>query len=338
MILLIRHAGASVFMRKLSAALCAIYIATFGANAGAQAGAADYPNRPIRFIVPFGAGGLADIFSRALAQDLWERMGQPVVVDNRAGANEAIGIEAAAKSAPDGYTIMLGTLSGLVLNTLARKQLPYDPVRDFAPVSQLLNTSFYLVVHPSLAARSTRELIVLAKSNPGKLTYGSTGIGSIQHLGMALLASKADIKLVHVPYKAAAQATTDIVSGQVDILYGGPSTSPHIASGRLRAIAYGGAKRSVLTPDLPTVGESGAPGCEVLSWMGLVVPAATPRPIVQRLHAAVGEMLRSSATRQKFATTDLDLVSSTPEEFGEFIRAEFVKWTPVMRQAGIQPE
>ncbi len=323
-------------LRGLILALGSILLGVAGA-AQPQNSPSDYPSHPIRFIVPFGAGGLADIFSRAVAQDLWERMGQPVVVDNRAGANEAIGIDAAAKSAPDGYTMLLGTLSGLVLNTLARKQLPYDAVRDFAPVTLLVTTSFYLVVHPSVPARSVQELVAVAKSKPGKLTYGSTGVGSVQHLGAALMATMANIDIVHVPYKAAAQATTDIVSGQVDMLFGGPSTTPHVNAGRLRAIAYAGERRNPLTPNLPTINET-IPGCDVTSWLGVVVPAGVPRPIVERLNREIGAMLRSNATREKFATTDVDLRPSTPEELGERLRADLVKWAPIMRKAGIQAE
>jgi len=298
-----------------------------------------YPSRPIRFIVPYTPGGLGDTFARAVGQALSERVGQPVVIDNRPGASQAIGAEATAKAPPDGYTIFMGTQSGLVLNTIARKSLPYNPVKDFAPVSMLFTSPLYLVVHPTVPANSVQELVAAAKARPGKFTFASIGAGSSLHLAGEMLRTRAKVDIVHVPYKGSAPAITDLLSGQVDMMFeGGVSALPHVRSGKLRALATTGRKRTAAMPQLPTMAESGVPDFDVTVWFGLVTPADVPRPIIERLNREVGGILRTAALKEKFAAAGIDITPSTPEELGQRIRADLPYWTGVMRDAGIQPE
>jgi tripartite-type tricarboxylate transporter receptor subunit TctC len=298
-----------------------------------------YPERAIRFIVPYTPGGLGDTFARALGQELAQRMGQAVVVDNRPGASQAIGAEATARSAPDGYTLFMGTQSGLVLNTIAKKSLPFDPVKDFAPVSLLFTTPLYLVTHPSVQAATLQQLIALAKARPGKLTFASIGNGTSQHLAGEMLRSRAGVDIVHVPYKGSAPAIADLLSGRVDMMFeGGVSALPHVRSGKLRALAMTGRERSAAMPQLPTMAEAGVRDFDVSVWFGLVAPAGLPQPIVQRLNREVAEVLRSAALRDKFAAAGIDIAASSPEELGARIRADLPYWTKVMRDAGIQPE
>jgi tripartite-type tricarboxylate transporter receptor subunit TctC len=312
----------------------------FSAAAHAQGTPSAYPSRPIRFIVSPSPGGLGDTFSRAVAAHLALSMGQPVVVENRPGANEAIGLELAARAAPDGYTIVLGSLSGIVLTTAARKTLPYDPLRDFAAISMLFSTPFYLVVHPSVPARSVRELIDLAKSQPGKLSYASIGVGSALHLAMEMFKTRTGVDMLHVPYsKGSGPAMADLLAGQVQVMFQGPvSTLPHVHSGKLRALATSGLQRAPATPELPTLAEGGVPGFDISAWFGLFAPAGVPRPIIDRLNREVGVMLRSPATREKFAASNIDLVASTPEEMSERVRLDLPVFTAAMRNAGIDPQ
>jgi tripartite-type tricarboxylate transporter receptor subunit TctC len=316
----------------------ALVLCLVSAQAQAQATLA-YPSRSIRFIVPQTPGGMVDSVARTVAQHLTERLRQPVVVENRAGANGAIGFEVAAKSAPDGHTLLMCTHSGLVLATATRKTLSYDPLRDFAPITMLFEAPYYLVVHPSVPARNVQELIALARSHPGKLNYGSTGVGSGQHLGMETFKTRAGLDIVHVPYKGAAQAGTDLLSGQVQIMLQGPSfTVPHARSGKIRALAASSAQRTLAMPDLPTVGEAGLPGYEASTWWALCGPAGVPRPIIDRLNRETGAMLNSSAMREKFAASNIELMASTPEELSARVRKEIPMFTKAMRDAGIDPE
>jgi tripartite-type tricarboxylate transporter receptor subunit TctC len=298
-----------------------------------------YPSRPIRFIVPYTPGGLGDSFARAVGEELAKRMGQPVVIDNRPGASQAIGAEATAKAPPDGHTLFMGTQSGLVINTIARKQLPYDPVRDLAPVTMLFTTPLYLVVHPSVPAHSVKELIALARAKPGTLTFASIGSGSSQHLAGEMLRARAKVDIVHVPYKGSSPAMTDLLGGQVDMMFeGGVSSLPHVRSGKLRALATTGRRRADAMPELPTMAEAGVADFEFTVWFALVAPAATPRPIIERLNREVGEVLRTRGLKEKFAPAGIDIAPSTPEELGERIRADFPYYGKLMRDAGIQPE
>ena len=298
-----------------------------------------YPSRPIRFIVPYTPGGLGDSFARALGDELAKRLGQPVVIDNRPGASQAIGAEATAKAPPDGHTIFMGTQSGMVINTLARKKLPYDPVRDLAPVTMLFTTPLYLVVHPSVPAHSVNELIALARARPGKLTFASIGNGSSQHLAGEMLRARAKVDILHVPYKGSSPAMTDLLGGQVDMMFeGGVSSLPHVRTGKLRALAATGRKRADAMPELPTMAESGVTDFEFTVWFALIAPAATPRPIIERLNREVGEVLRTRELKEKFAPAGIDIAPSTPEELGERIRADLPYYGKLMREAGIQPE
>ena len=304
---------------------------------GAQA-QQDYPAKPIRIVVPSSPGGGTDILARQIAQKLTERWGQQVVVENRPGAGQMIGIELVARAAPDGYTLAL-TASPLALNTVLYKKVPYDPIRDFAPISQIAALPNMVVTHPALPVRTMRELIALAKARPGQLVYASSGIGTGPHLAMELLLSITGAKMEHVPYKGTNPGMIDTMAGQVQVLM---STLlpplPHIRSGRLRPLAITGAKRVVSLPDVPTVAESGVPGYEVMQWYGFVAPAHTPREVIVKLHAEISNILKSAEVRDKLAADGAEAVGSTPEQFATFIQSEIDKWTKVVKTAGIRVE
>lgn len=305
------------------------------AGAIAQAG---YPSRPIRMIVPYTAGGLADTMARIVAGHLSSRLGQPAIIDNKPGANEAIGGELTAKSPPDGYTLLM-TGIGSVFNGILRKNLPYDALRDFAPISPLISTPFFLVVHPSVPATSVKELIALAKADPGKLTFASVGTASPHHLAGELFKQKVGVDILHVPYKGSGPATADVVSGQVSMMFqGGTSVFPHVRSGKLRLLASTGTARSETNRDLPTMMESGIPDFEAAPWMALFTTGGVPRPIIDRLNREVTELLRMPATREKMSAFGADVTPGTPEELGEKMRAETKFWTKVIREARIQGE
>ena len=301
--------------------------------------AQDYPVKPVKLVISYTPGGLVDVFARAVGTHLQTRLGQPFVMDNRPGASQAIGLELTAKSPPDGYTLVTGTQAGLVFTTAARASLPYDPVRDFAHITTLFTTPFYLVVNPSLPVNSVQQLVAYAKARPGKLSYATIGVGSGHHLAMEMFAIKTGVDLVHVPYKGSPQAMLDLVADRIQLMFEGPVSSlPNIRSGKIRAIASSGLERTRAMPDLPTVGQSGVPGFEIAPWFGLSAPAGVPRAIVDRLNREVGEMLRSPAEREKFASSNIEFMPSTPEGMTERVRAEIPLWTKVMRAAGIQPE
>lgn len=303
-----------------------------------QAAAQSYPSKPLRYIIPYAAGGALDIVARAHAQHLSERLGQSVVPDNRAGASQAIAIEAAAKAPPDGHTLLMGTMAGLLFLTASRKSLPYDPFKDLTSVSLLVSVPFALVVHPSVGVNTTQELIDHAKKNPGKLFYASVGPGSGHHLVMELFKTRAGIDLVHVPFKTNPQAQTAVVANEVQVMFEGPAINPHVRAGKLRGLASSAAQRARGLPELPTLGESVLPGFDVATWFGLSVPSGTPRPVIDRLNRDTVEWLRMNATQEKFAPNGFDLIPSTPEQMNERIRAEYPIWSKVMRSAGIEPE
>ncbi|MSQ50597.1 MAG: tripartite tricarboxylate transporter substrate binding protein [Betaproteobacteria bacterium] len=305
----------------------------------AQSPGAVYANRPLKLIVPLMPGGLVDSFGRALAQHLSDRLGQPVVVENRPGASQAIALETVAKSSPDGYTLLLGPQSGMVLNTVSRKSLPYDVLRDFAPISMLFVTPVFLVVHPSTPATSVRELISLARSNPGKYAFASLGRGTSAHLAGETFKTMAQIDLLHVPYKGSAQASTALLGGDVQMMFeGGVSSLPHVRSGKMRALASTGPTRSEdAIPNLPTMSET-LPGFDRVSWFALFAPAGVPRPIIERLNHEAGEYLRMPSTKEKFLAVGVELAPSTPEELGARLRSELPIYAKTLREAGINPE
>lgn len=306
-------------------------------NAHSQ-GSIDYPVRPLRIIVPFAPGSTTDTFTRAIGQHLSTRLKQPAVIDNRPGASQLIALEAVARSPADGYTLFLATQSGLVFLTGTRKSLPYDPVKDFAPITMMYESQLYLMVRPDTPVNSVKELLAWAKAQPGKFNYPSIGVGSTQHLAMEMFKTRAGIDLVHVPYKGSPQIQSAILSGEVQVVFDGALSLPLVRNGKLRALGSSGAERSQATPDLPTIREAGVPDFSIASWFGLGAPAGVPRPIIDRLNHEVADYLRSPAGREKFAPFNVDLRPSTPEQMAERIRTEIPIYTKVMRAAGIEAE
>jgi len=305
--------------------------------AAATAQADTYPSRPVRIIVPFAAGGVADLLPRLVGQKLSEKWGQPVVVENKAGASGNIGMGEVARAAPDGYTIGLAPTGNLTVNQFLFK-LPFDNEKDLAPITVLATSPNVLVVHPSVPARNFRELIAYARSNPGTLNFASPGEGSGAHLAGELLNLEAGIRATHVPYKGLAPAVNDLLGGQVQMMFAGISTVlQHVKSGKLVAIAIAAPKRSPQLPDVPTVAESGLAGFDVTSWYGLVTRAGTPREIVEKIHRDAVEALSSEDVRSKLAGLGLEPLGNSPAEFERMIAAESRKWGDIVRRAGIKP-
>lgn len=296
----------------------------------------DYPARPVKVIVPSPPGGGTDILARVLAQHLSKALGQPFFVENKAGAGNMIGIEFVAHAPADGYTVLV-VPSTLALNSVLYKKVPYDPVRDFAPVTLAATAPNVLVVNPALPAKSLAELIALAKAKPGALSYGTPGIGTSPHLSMELLKSMAGIDLQHVPYRGTAAAVTDVIGGQIAATFANAFTAkPQVDAGRVRALAVSGPNRIDAFSGVPPVAEAGVPGYEAMQWYGVAVPAGTPAPIITRLHAEAAKALQSQEMKEKLALDGAQPVGSTPAEFGALIRRELEKWTRVVRAAGIE--
>jgi tripartite-type tricarboxylate transporter receptor subunit TctC len=301
----------------------------------AAAQTAGYPNRPIRWIVPLPPGGGADIVARTIAERLSKNLGQQVVVDNRPGGGTVIGAELAARAAPDGYTLLLGTATTHAINASLVKKLPYDPVRDFSPVSLVAVLPQIIVAHPSLPAHTLRELIALARKRPGEINFASTGNGSANHLGGEMLKSVAKVNLVHVPYKGASPAVTDLLAGNVQFMFSTiPPVLPHVKSGRLKALAVAQAKRSTLLPELPTTAESGAPGVEAASWNGVLVPAGTPNEIIAKLHGELAAVMNLAELRARLATSGVEPQVNTAAEFAVFIASETARYAKVVKESG----
>jgi tripartite-type tricarboxylate transporter receptor subunit TctC len=296
--------------------------------------AEDYPSRPLRVIVPFSPGGAVDGPMRVIAEQLSKRLGVGVIVDNRPGAGATIGSEAVAKAAPDGYTLLLASQTNAISATLYPK-LGYDPIEDFAPVSLIGREPGVVVVHPSLPVKTLQEFIAYVKARPGQIDFASSGNGSGQHLFTALLASMTGMKMNHVPYRGSGQATTDLIAGTVQMAIPGTAGMVgHVKAGRLRALAVTGAGRSPQLPDVPTVIESGVPGYEAYVWMGLLAPKGTPAPIVDRLHRELTQVLATSEVKSYMATAGIEIVGSTPAEFGTFFRSEKERWAKVIHETG----
>jgi tripartite-type tricarboxylate transporter receptor subunit TctC len=308
------------------------------AAAGAVFAQAGYPSKPVRMVVPSSAGGGTDIVARIMAPELSKRLGQQVVIDNRPGAGTMIGIEVAAKSPPDGYTLLMG-LSTLAINSALYKKVPYDPRHDFAPITQAVSSASIIVVHPSVPVHSVKALIAFARARQGQLNYASAGTGTYPHMTMELFLSMANLKMVHIPYKGTGPAMIDMVAGQVATMAATILTGmPQIRAGRLRPLGITSAARSPIVPDIPTVAEAGLPGFESVQWYGMLAPARTPKDIVTRLHAEATRVLQQPEIKARFAADGADLVGSTPEEFTRYIESELTKWAKVAREAGIQPE
>lgn len=297
-----------------------------------------YPSKPVRLVVPSSAGGGTDIVARIIAPELSKRLGQQVVIDNRPGAGTMIGIEVASRSPADGYTLLMG-LSTLAINSALYKKVPYDPQRDFAPITQAVSSASIIVVHPSVPVKSLKELIAFARARPGQLNYASAGNGTYPHMTMELLLSMAKLKMVHIPYKGTAPAMIDMLAGQVSTMAATVLTGmPHIRSGRLRPIGITSLARAGAAPEIPTIAEAGLPGYESVQWYGMLAPARTPRDIVNRLHAEVTGVLKQPDIKSRLAADGADTVGSSPDEFARYIQSELVKWAKVARDAGIQPE
>lgn len=319
--------------QQLIGALCAAALC-----GGALAAESAYPNKPIRMIVAVPPGGPADTLARLVSPRLTESMGQTVVIDNRAGANGIIAYETTARAAPDGYTFT-AVAAGVVINASLYKSVPYDPIRDFAPITLGITVPNILVVHPSVAASSVKDLVALAKSKPGAVTFASAGNGTSGHLALELFRMTAGLDVIHVPYKGGGPALADVVAGQVQSLFSiALSATPQVKAGRLRALAITSAKRSQFAPDLPTVAEQGFPGFEVIGWFGWLAPAATPRPIVNRLHAELARALKLPEVRDRLLSQSTEPVGNTPQEFAAFMKSEHQKWGKVIKAANIRVE
>jgi tripartite-type tricarboxylate transporter receptor subunit TctC len=303
------------------------------------AASAQYPAKPVRLVVPFPAGGPTDIVGRTVAQKLSESLGQPVIVDNRAGAGGVIGTEQVAKAPPDGYTVLLGTIGGLAVAMSLYPNRGYDTLRDFTPVAQAVTVTNIMVVHPSLPVNNVRELVALARAKPGTLNYASSGSGTVTHLAGELLKSMARVNIVHIPFKGGAPALTALMSGEVEMSFENSLiVVPHIKAGKLHALAVTGAQRSRLMPELPTIAEGGLPGYNASGWYGFVVPAAVPKDIVARLAADITRVLRMPDVIERLSGQGAEPVGGTPEQFGAYIRTEIDKWTRLVKTANMKAD
>lgn len=308
------------------------------AFAGTTVLAQSYPAKPIKIVVPYPPGGFNDTLGRTLAAKFTEEWGQPAIVENKPGANTLIGSDYVAKAAPDGYTLLIVAFPFAVAPSLI-KNMPYDTVKDFAPVALAAQSPNLLVVNPSLPVKTVAELVAMAKAKPDSLSYASTGNGSSNHISMELFKSLAGVRIVHIPYKGSAPAVTDLLGGQVHVMFdNAPNVLLQVKAGRLRALAQTGATRSSIAPDLPTVAEAGVPGYELTVWFGLVAPAGTPREVIQKLNAEVLKILAMPDVRERFLSQGVEPLGSTPEQFGDHIKAQMAKWGKVVRDAGVQAE
>lgn len=315
-------------------ALAAVFLLGTGAAA-----AQNYPNRPIRLVVPFPSGSPSDVLGRLVGQRYGDALGQPVVIDNRPGAAGIIGADTVAKAAPDGYTLLMGGTGALAINPGLRSRMPYDSVKDFAPVSLFASIPFLLVVSPSVPAANVKELVAVAKAKPRQLNYASSGIGSPTHLAAELFKTLTAVDMVHVAYKGTGLAAIDLISGQTHVMFSGITVlMPHVKAGRLRGLAVASATRSSLLPQLPTVIESGIPGFTADTWTGVLAPRGTPAAIVTRLHGEVVKMLRDADMKERLLGLGAEPIGNKPEEFRAHIRDEINKWTKVIRTVGIKEE
>ena len=317
-----------ILLRSLIAACCALF--AFGAAAQ------NYPTKPILIIVPFVPGGPTDIQARWAGQQLNTALGQPVIVENRGGAGGMPGTEAVVKSAPDGYTLLAGNPGPLTIATSVRAKMPYDTLRDLAPIFLIAKTASCLCVHPSLPVKGVKDFVALAKAQPGKINYGSPGVGTVGHLATELFATQAGIKLNHIPYKGAAQYTIDLIAGHIEVaIIQFAGCAPLVQQGKIRAIGATSSKRTPLLPDLPTIAEQGIKGFVSYNWNGMLAPAATPRAIVVRIHEVLSNALATPEARELFLSQGHELGGEGPEEYASFLKAEIEKWARVAKTAGI---
>lgn len=324
-------------MRLLTSALLSLAACTLSISVMPAASAQQFPQRPIRFIIPLAPGGGVDITARTVAPRLGALWGQTVVVDNRPGGTGAIGLETAARAQPDGHTIVMITGTHTARRATHRGRLSYDLLKDFRAVTQMTRQSYVLVLHPGVAAKSVPELLALAKAKPGGLTYGSAGQGSLQHLSGALLGTLTNTNLLHVAYKGGGPALADVLAGQISMVFATPLESvPHIKTGRLRALAVTSPGRSPAMPDLPSIAETGVAGYEVTNWYGVLAPAATPATVINTLNRGIIDVLRMPEMQERFKADGVELVGSTSAEYQKHIAAEIVKWEAVVKKAGIQ--
>jgi tripartite-type tricarboxylate transporter receptor subunit TctC len=322
-------------LRALCAAL-AVALALLAADAAA---ADAYPSKPIRFVVAFPPGGGTDLVARTIAPRLAERVGQQVVVDNRPGAGGNLGTEIVAKSAPDGYTMLMGSVGPLAINASLFARMPFDPLKDLAPVTLAASTPNILVVHPSLPATTVQDLIALAKARPGAINFASSGQGTPAQLAGELFNSMAGVKMVHVPYKGAAPALADLLGGQVQVMFSTmPPALPHVTAGRLRALAVASLQRSPAAPELPTLNEAALPGFEATTWHGVMVPAGTPGPVIAKLSQDIVAVLRMPDVAERLSSQGAEAIGSTPREFASYIKTETAKWAKVVRESGAKGE
>ena len=317
--------------RAVLGAIALAATATLPLGAAAQ----NYPTKPITIVVPFAAGGTTDILARLVGQYLSTELGQPVVVENKAGAGGNIGAAFAAKAAADGHTLFMGTVGTHAINAALYKKLPYDPIKDFAPLTRVAMVPNLLVAHPSQPFKTVQEMSAYAKANPGKINFGSPGNGASPHLSGELFKSMTKVDMVHVPYKGSAPAVSDLLGGQISIMFDNlPSVIPHVRGGKLRAIAISTAKRSADLPDVPTIAEAGVPGYEATSWFGMFAPAATPKPVLDKISAALGKVLANAEVKKKIDDQGGEPANETPAQFADFIQKESLKWGKVVKESG----
>ena len=318
--------------------LAVIAILCSGAVWSQVSPAQPWPARPIRLIVPYAPGGAVDTVARLMAQDLSPRFGQPIIVDNRAGAGGIVGMDIAARAAGDGYTLLVGSV-GVASMPGMYKKLPFDPLSDFAPVSISITGTYLLGVNPSIGANSVKELIALAKQSPGKLNFGSSGAGSTIHLAGEMLKTMAGIELVHVPYKSAGLAMTDVIAGNIQMMFAPVIVmQPMAKAGKVKALGVTSGKRSTLAPEIPTIAEAGVAGFEVSGWYGLLAPATTPKPIVDRIYAESRKSLEPDTMKERLRAQGLEVINLTPEQSARFLKEDIARWSKVIRAAGIKPE
>jgi tripartite-type tricarboxylate transporter receptor subunit TctC len=322
----------------MSAAIARSLLLGAALLAAVPAAAQNYPQRPVRFVVPYAPGGSTDTLARSMATKMSELLGQQVVVDNRPGANGDIGMSIVAKAPPDGYSIVLGYIANLAIGPSLYEKMPYDPVKDFASITQVAGASNILVTHPSLPAKNFKEFIAYTKANPKKVSFASAGVASVGHLTGELLNDMAGIDMQHIPYKGSGQAITDLVGGHIKVMISGmASTLPHVRSGKLVGIVTTGLKRTPATQDIPTISET-YPGFESSSWFGVLAPAGTPKPIVTRLNADIHKSLQDPAVAKRLTGVGFEITYGTPEQFTEYIQSEIKKWAKVVKASGAKPE